>query len=35
MTLEFMGADLGEDNELKWTLVVDLSGGLAGGHEEA
>ena len=33
--LEFMGADLSEDGGLKWALAVDLSGGLAGGREEA
>jgi len=30
MVLEFMGADLGEDDGLEWALVVDRSGDLVG-----
>ena len=35
MMLGFVGGDLSEDGGLKWALVVDLSGNLAGGHEDA
>jgi len=35
MMLEFMGGDLNEDDGLKWALVVDQSGDLAGGREDA